>query len=80
MRLAPTRPSRDGLTAATLQKYPYNFSKIFTSLVSSEVLDTLCILLMALLVSGHVVWWVERKSNPDEFPPDYLDGVDDGLW
>ena len=71
---------RDGLTAATRQKYPYNINKIIPSLASSEVLDTLCIILMALLVSGHLVWWVERKNNPEEFPPDYLDGVDDGLW
>ena len=37
-------------------------------------------LTMSLLMSGHLVWWLERKRNKRMFPSSYLDGVDDGIW
>jgi ABC-type amino acid transport substrate-binding protein len=36
-------------------------------------------LLLILLIVGHLVWFVERKSNPD-FPPSYWPGIWEGLW
>ena len=43
-------------------------------------LTLVCLLVLAIYVSGHIVWLVERHSNPRMFPPGYLDGVDDGMW
>ena len=40
----------------------------------------LSILAMSLIVSGHLIWLVERNHNAGMFPRSYLDGVDDGIW
>jgi polar amino acid transport system substrate-binding protein len=32
------------------------------------------------LLSGHLLWWVERGDNPDSFPRDYRRGVGEALW
>lgn len=39
-----------------------------------------CLLVLAIFVSGHIVWLVERHTNTKMFPMAYLDGVDDGMW
>ena len=44
------------------------------------MLSVLSVIVLALLASGHLIWFLERKDNPGQFPPAYLDGVDDGLW
>lgn len=43
-------------------------------------LTLMCLLVLAIFVSGHVIWAVERHTNSRMFPRAYLDGVDDGLW
>jgi hypothetical protein len=43
-------------------------------------LTLVCFLILAIYLSGHVVWLVERRTNSEMFPKGYLDGVDDGLW
>eukprot|EP00951_Prasinocladus_malaysianus_P032180 scaffold312179_cov46-Prasinocladus_malaysianus.AAC.1 len=43
-------------------------------------LSIVSILTIAIIVSGHLVWLVERAENPEMFPQPYLDGVDDGIW
>ena len=45
-----------------------------------SMLKTFCGLLMSLLVSGHAVWWLEKRRNSKQFHESYLDGVDDGIW
>lgn len=47
---------------------------------STTVLNLFSVLSMALLISGHLIWFLERNANPQQFPSSYLDGVDDGLW
>jgi len=31
-------------------------------------------------VVAHLIWAFERRGNPAEFPPNYMDGIDDGIW
>ena len=50
------------------------------SALNLNVIFGLTVLALTLLISGHLIWWAERKANPEMFPPSYLDGVDDGLW
>lgn len=33
-----------------------------------------------LVLFAHVVWFFERKTNAVQFPPSYLDGIDDAIW
>lgn len=44
------------------------------------VLTAICVLALGLLMSGHLVWMLERKDNSKQFHRSYLDGVDDGVW
>ena len=37
------------------------------------------IFILIVLVS-HLIWFFERRSNADEFPTDYSDGIDDAVW
>ncbi len=43
-------------------------------------LSSIVLLLFLLFIVGHLIWLAERKSNPEQFPPDYVDGVRNGIW
>jgi hypothetical protein len=47
---------------------------------SPATIQAVCILTVFLIVSGHLVWFVERKKNKAQFQSSYLDGVDNGIW
>ncbi len=53
---------------------------IFRSLLSMDVLKVVVLLLLALVAMSHVLWFVERKINPDSFPESYREGVQESLW
>lgn len=38
------------------------------------------ILLGLLLIAAVLVWWCERRINPEHFRPQPLQGIGDGLW
>mmetsp|Transcript_36366 Transcript_36366/g.102735 ORF Transcript_36366/g.102735 Transcript_36366/m.102735 type:complete len:688 (-) Transcript_36366:194-2257(-) len=52
----------------------------FQNIAKPDVIRVLCAVILALLVSGHLVWFVERQSNSLQFPEEYGIGVDHGLW
>lgn len=37
-------------------------------------------LVVFIIIFAHLVWAVERKDNPDQFPADYANGIDDAIW
>jgi len=50
------------------------------SLASWRLLSVLGAVAALALLSGHLLWWVERGDNPDSFPRDYRRGVGEALW
>jgi polar amino acid transport system substrate-binding protein len=40
----------------------------------------LLVIVFALLVSSHLLWWFEHRSNEGDFPADYKHGVWESLW
>lgn len=48
-------------------------------LLSARFLVATVTLLLILVLVGHLVWFVERKNNPD-FPRRYWPGIWEGLW
>ena len=46
---------------------------------SPALLRLLAFVLALLIIVGHLVWFFERKHNPD-FPKDYLHGIWAGMW
>ena len=53
---------------------------VITAVLSTQVLNIVCLCIVAVVFFAHLVWIFERKENPEQFPPDYLDGIDDAIW
>jgi len=51
-----------------------------TQFINAETLNAFCFLVLSIFVSGHVIWFLEHNHNPDHFPQNYLDGIDDAVW
>jgi ABC-type amino acid transport substrate-binding protein len=45
-----------------------------------DIFKVFGILILAPLVFGHVLWFVERRKNPDCFPASYPAGVIEATW
>ncbi|MGK7878372.1 MAG: transporter substrate-binding domain-containing protein [Xenococcaceae cyanobacterium] len=43
-------------------------------------LSSIALLLVLLLIVGNLIWLAERRSNPEQFPPEYSNGVRNGIW
>lgn len=69
-----------GLRIAVLQRSNSGFVSAFESLLSWQLLQLLGAVLGLALLSGHLLWWVERRHNPHSFPPGYARGVWEGTW
>lgn len=52
----------------------------FGSLFSGDVFKVIGVLLLALLGVSNILWFVERKRNPDSFPENYRHGVWEAAW
>jgi polar amino acid transport system substrate-binding protein len=73
----PYYQSDIGLLIPPAQKTLWDQIRPFLSMA---VFTSIALLLMILFVVGNIVWFVERKANPSQFPPDYLSGVGNGMW
>eukprot|EP00946_MAST-07B_sp_MAST-7B-sp1_P001497 g1497.t1 len=61
-------------------KTPVYQQNLTGALFNAENLNIIAMVICAIVVSAHVVWLAERNDNPEQFPPDYLDGIDDAIW
>lgn len=53
----------------------------FISLIISPILlKTIGILLIVIVISAHLLWFFERKKNPQMFPQEYLRGIWEACW
>jgi ABC-type amino acid transport substrate-binding protein len=53
--------------------------EIIFSFISPELLKLIGFLFLVLLAAAHVVWIIERRTNPD-FPRDYFNGIWAAFW
>lgn len=47
---------------------------------SPILLKTIGVLLIVIAISAHLLWFFERKNNPDMFPQEYLKGIWEACW
>jgi hypothetical protein len=66
-----------GLQILTKEESRNILSSLFAVLLSPHLLLIMAVLFLLLIIIGHLVWWLERKNNPD-FPQSYLPGVWEG--
>eukprot|EP00898_Chlorokybus_atmophyticus_P007376 jgi/Chlat1/763/Chrsp104S01238 len=43
-------------------------------------INAMCVFVIGIILSGHVMWMLERNSNSETFPKPYLEGLDDSCW
>ena len=43
-------------------------------------LSSIAWLLVLLFIVGNFIWLAERRRNPEQFPPEYANGVRNGIW
>lgn len=60
-------------------RFDRSLFRITRVLLSRKLLYVLAILIVALIISAHIIWIFERRHNP-EFPPTYLLGIWNSLW
>ncbi len=69
-----------GLRIAVRQRNNSGFFDALESLVSWDLLELLGLVLGLALLSGHLLWWFERKGNDHSFPREYPRGVWEAIW
>lgn len=50
------------------------------ALFSWSLLELVAAVLGLAVVSAHLLWWLERRRNPQSFPADYPDGIRESAW
>src|SRR5688572_543576 len=69
-----------GLQILTRETPGSSFGKIVGSLVKGQILWLLAILFLVLLLNAHLIWFFERRRNPESFPEGYIEGVWEAVW
>jgi len=55
------------------------FSKVIAAIFSPQLFYMVCFLLFLLLISAHIIWFSERRRNP-QFSEGYLKGIWQSFW
>ena len=69
-----------GMRIAVRQRESTGFLSALESLLSWKLLELLGVGLGLALLSGHLLWWFERRHNEQSFPPSYPRGVWEATW
>lgn len=69
-----------GQRIAVRQRNETGLFSAIRSLVSWTLLELAGAVLALALLSGHLLWWFERRGNPKSFPEPYLQGVWEAIW
>lgn len=72
--------SHSGVRIAVRQRESTGFLSACESLLSWKLLELLGVGLGLALLSGHLLWWFERRHNEKSFPPGYPRGVWEATW
>lgn len=69
-----------GLGIAVAFKHSRPWSIVLRSLLSRPILQFVAGLFLLIFLTGSLMWWLERKSNPDHFGSNRIDGISSGIW
>ncbi len=69
-----------GLQILTRGQESSSFARIVAQLFKGDILWLLGGLLFVLLLNSHIIWFVERKRNPESFPEGYFAGLWEAIW
>ncbi|MGK7945495.1 MAG: transporter substrate-binding domain-containing protein [Microcystaceae cyanobacterium] len=60
-------------------KKPTVWSRV-APLFGIAALSSITLLIVLIFIVGNLIWLAERRSNPEQFPPNYGEGVRNGIW
>jgi len=69
-----------GLSIAVPKGSNNGWLNVLRGIFSRQMLVIVLILVSILLLTGSMVWLLERKNNPDHFRSHPLSGIADGFW
>jgi len=69
-----------GMRIAVRQRTETGLMSAVRSLLSWELLGLLATTVPLAILSGHLLWWLERRRNPHSFPRGYPRGVGEAIW
>ena len=69
-----------GLSIAIPAKGGSGWFAVIQKFVSLQFLQVIFILFLVLIAAGAVIWYFEKKENPDQFPEQPSKGLGAGLW
>jgi ABC-type amino acid transport substrate-binding protein len=72
--------AHSGLRIAVRPRGRSGFLPALESLLSWHLLQLVGGVLVLALASGHLLWWFERRVNPQSFPEEYVRGVWEAVW
>ncbi len=52
----------------------------FRAFLKLDVFKILGVLIVAIAVNAHILWFFERRKNPDSFPDNYVEGILNAAW
>ena len=55
------------------------YEALFGAFSQAFFINFACFTFLLVIIFAHIVYFVERKTNP-QFPKHYLDGIDDAMW
>lgn len=56
------------------------WESLFIFLFSPILWSAILFLLFVIAIAAHIIWYCERKKNPEMFPKSYLEGIGESLW
>ena len=79
-RMAFTQPFYiSNITIATKKETKGQLLLFIQNFFSKTFLQTVLLLVTIILIFGALLWWVEKRKNPDMFRPGWR-GILDGFW
>jgi ABC-type amino acid transport substrate-binding protein len=69
-----------GLGIAVAGKYKSPWAVVLRSLFSFRFLEIVFVLFLLFAALGSLIWWFERKKNPQHFGGDTKSGIGSGIW
>ena len=70
---------QSSLSILSVSKAPSIWDRI-SPFFSMNLLIAIGIFIFILAIVGSLFWLAERKENPEQFPPDYIRGIANGMW
>ncbi len=75
-----SQPFDEGQIALMVPEYAPSLWSRLKPFLGIAALTSVGVLVGSIFVVGNLIWWVERKHNPEHFPPHYVHGVGNGMW